>query len=293
MVVFKVLGSVHETEVFFCHAIAQKIASSLEDCKVTMEVMFEVDFFIKMREMSKINSALIHHKASHIVFRDDKVIGDVKALTAMALKEYGILDAEVNNTILFNRLVRENSYDMMKARNRPVVYMKFANSGITRESFGVLQIELFSELCPKACENFKFLCEGVGIDPNVISYKNCRVHRIVKNGWIQTGDVIDGSGANSTAVLDLTEIVPDESFSVDFGFFAGGVVGFANDGSHSSGSQFFITMGPAEWMNKNFVGIGRVLQGFSTLRQLNIQPTSNQSPVGNLVIEDCGTTQIE
>mmetsp|Transcript_14228 Transcript_14228/g.23679 ORF Transcript_14228/g.23679 Transcript_14228/m.23679 type:complete len:298 (+) Transcript_14228:85-978(+) len=294
MVVLKIIGSVHETEFFFCEALAQKIAASIEECTVVTDMMFEVDYLVKMNEMKKDNHALMYYKASHIIFRDNEIVGDAKAFTELALKEYNIADAEVNNTILYNRSVREHSYSMMNERgNRPVAFLEFTDFS-TKPSdtvkFGTIQVELFTELCPKACDNFMKLCEGVGKGPHAMHYKGCAVHRIVKDGWIQTGDIIDGSGANSAAVLDMTEIVPDESFSVDFGFFAGGVVGFANDGAHSSGSQFFITMGPCEWMNGNFVGIGRVLQGFQTLRNLNIQPTNNQRPSGNIIIESCGTT---
>lgn len=132
------------------------------------------------------------------------------------------------------------------------------------------------------------LCVGVGKEPNTLRYKLCPVHRIVKDGWIQTGDIIDGTGANSMAVLNDSGKVPDESFTADFGFAHGGMVGFANDGSHSSGSQFFITMGPCEWMNHNFVGVGKVLQGFQVLRTLNTLSTNNQKPVKNIIIEDCG-----
>jgi peptidyl-prolyl cis-trans isomerase-like 6 len=151
----------------------------------------------------------------------------------------------------------------------------------------------FNELCPQAVENFTKLCMGIGVGTDAKHYKGCPIHRLVKDGWIQCGDMVDGSGANSSAALDTSGAVPDESFTLDFGFFAGGVVGFANEGAHSSGSQFFITMGPCEWMNHNFVGVGRVLQGFHVLRSLNQLATSNQRPVKNVTIQSCGITPID
>eukprot|EP01037_Dinobryon_pediforme_P046368 gene46368-59593_t len=54
------------------------------------------------------------------------------------------------------------------------------------------------------------------------------------------------------------------------------VVGYANSGPHCNGSQFFITLGPCDWMNQKFVGFGRVIQGFSALKTLNSLRTSNQ-----------------
>ena len=78
---------------------------------------------------------------------------------------------------------------------------------------------------------------------------------------------------------------------MDFGFHAGGIIGFANSGSHSNGSQFFITMGPCEWMNHNYVGIGRILQGYDVITTLNLVNTSNQRPVKAITIQNCGVTQ--
>ena len=119
-------------------------------------------------------------------------------------------------------------------------------------------------------------------------YVNSPVHRVVRNGWFQCGDIVDGSGANSIAAMDKSGAVADESFSVDFGFPPGGIVGFANSGPHSNGSQFFVTSGPCPWMNHNFVGFGRVVQGFSTLRTINAAPTSNERPTLNIVVGSCG-----
>jgi peptidyl-prolyl cis-trans isomerase-like 6 len=156
----------------------------------------------------------------------------------------------------------------------------------------VLVFDRFTELCPQAASNFLKLCEGAKIGDQLLQYKGSPIHRLVKDGWIQCGDLVDGSGANSSAVLDATQLVPDESFTLDFGFPAGGVVGFANSGSHSSGSQFFITMGPCEWMNHNYVGVGRLLQGFSVLRTLNQLATSNQRPVRSITVANCGVTPL-
>lgn len=155
-------------------------------------------------------------------------------------------------------------------------------------SYGASLFSRFKELCPQAVENFSRLCMGMGSGDHAMHYKGSPIHRLVKDGWLQCGDIVDGSGANSTAALETSDIVPDESFTLDFGFIPGGVVGFANSGSHTSGSQFFITTGPCEWMNHNFVGVGRIIQGFSVLRMLNQLPTANQRPVKNITIQSCG-----
>ena len=87
--------------------------------------------------------------------------------------------------------------------------------------------------------------------------------------------------------------IQDESFSLDFGLAVSGVVGYANSGPHSNGSQFFITLGPCDWMNQKFVGFGRVIQGFSALRLLSSLKTSNQVPDKNIFISACGIAPVE
>ena len=71
-----------------------------------------------------------------------------------------------------------------------------------------------------------------------------------------------------------------------------GAVAMANAGPNTNGSQFFITTGPCEWMNHNYVGVGRLLQGFSVLRTLNQLATSNQRPVKNITVANCGVTPL-
>lgn len=145
------------------------------------------------------------------------------------------------------------------------------------------------DMCPRAVDNFVALCEGHrDAETNkLFKYQNTPVHRIVKNGWIQTGDFIDGSGKNSLAVVDPSGVFSDESYSVDFGFPRGGILGYANEGTHSNRSQFFVTLGPCAWMNNKFVGFARVVQGFHVLAKLNAIPCSNQVPSRTVKIGAC------
>ena len=113
------------------------------------------------------------------------------------------------------------------------------------------------------------------------------MHRKVQNGWIQLGDVVDGSGANSIAALEEGS-VRDESFSVSFDDQDGGIVGFCNSGPHSNGSQFFITLGPCPWMDYKFVGIGKVIHGEKVMKAIKEIETRNQVPENKIEIIDAG-----
>ncbi|EMP38039.1 Peptidyl-prolyl cis-trans isomerase-like 6 [Chelonia mydas] len=67
------------------------------------------------------------------------------------------------------------------------VYLDIA---IQEQPTGTLLFELYSDMCPKTCENFRSLCTGEagtsrsGLE---LTYKESVFHRLVKNGWIQGG----------------------------------------------------------------------------------------------------------
>ena len=124
--------------------VLQKISSKV-DCKIEMNVMFEVDFLIKIHEFTKQHSKLMHHKGNSLVFRNGEPIGNTLAFIELAKTEYNIEDAEAANTVVYNRFVRETSERMLKERGHPVVYMEFADSGSKPSDaikLGVVQIEL-------------------------------------------------------------------------------------------------------------------------------------------------------
>lgn len=66
----------------------------------------------------------------------------------------------------------------------------------------MLILQLFSDVCPKTCENFRALCEGGVMSPSSgqeLTYKNSCFHRLVKPVWIQGGgafpNVLSKSGS--------------------------------------------------------------------------------------------------
>lgn len=213
-------------------------------------------------------------------------------LVDVAIRDYGIEDAEIANTMQFQREAKERSLDAIKATGHPTVYMEFFKTsqkeGEEDESFGKVVIELLDNICPEACDNFIKLCTGTcGSDGDVrLWYKDCPLHRLVANGWVQTGDIVDGSGSNSRSATG--EFIRDESFSVEFNSNIGGIVGYSSSGPHGNGSQFFITLGTCEWMNCTKVGFGRVIEGYTTLFKLNKTSCRNQRPDPRIYIGDCG-----
>eukprot|EP01038_Epipyxis_sp_PR26KG_P011777 gene11777-15758_t len=285
---FKIHGSISDFDSYFCEYLAKRISKIIgeESSSIDFILTTEFDFFAKLSILKKQYPAISHsYSKPHIVFRNDKLVGDITSLINIGAKEFEMEDADIPNTILINRYLREESYKVLSSIKNPIVYLDFVQNAASNKpiQFERIYIELLQDLCPKACENFILLCTGTNLN-----YAGSPIHRIVEGGWIQGGDIIDGSGKNSVSAYNEYDAVPDESFSVDFGNSFGGILGYANTGPHSNGSQFFITLGPCEWMNHKFVGFGKIIQGYSSIKQFNQIPTSNQVPTVQVVIGACG-----
>lgn len=72
----------------------------------------------------------------------------------------------------------------------------FFNPFFVEHSAGRIVLELFNDVCPKTCENFRSLCagdRGVGkVTGKPLTYKDVPFHRIVKDFIVQSGDFSSG-----------------------------------------------------------------------------------------------------
>ena len=234
---------------------------------------------------------LFGYSFCHICIRDGKVIGSLMDIVEIAITEFGIEDAEIANTMQFGKEAIAKTSEALARNGRPAVFLELfesSNNDREDEQFGKLVIELFDDICPTACSNFMKLCTGEAgeADGVTLNYRDCPFHRLVRDGWAQSGDIVDGSGNNSKSVFG--DFFEDESFSIEFGESRGGIVGYSNSAPHSNGSQFFITLGPCEWMNCTKVGFGRVVQGYDVLRKLNKGGCKNERPTPTIYIGSCG-----
>eukprot|EP00999_Lentomonas_sp_LEN2_P003100 NODE_951_length_1099_cov_178.760288_g907_i0.p1 GENE.NODE_951_length_1099_cov_178.760288_g907_i0~~NODE_951_length_1099_cov_178.760288_g907_i0.p1 ORF type:complete len:313 (+),score=33.97 NODE_951_length_1099_cov_178.760288_g907_i0:148-1086(+) len=161
--------------------------------------------------------------------------------------------------------------------------------------------ELFTEKCPRTCENFRHLCVGdlaaindpaVSTKPINLSYKDSRIFRIVKDGWIQGGDIVNDQGNSGYSVYGKT--FPDECFEVPHD--CEGVLGMANNGPNTVGSQFYVSVGNMghSWMDRKYVAFGRVIEGMAVIRRIHELDTKpNQMPQVPVVITDCGELDLD
>jgi len=145
-------------------------------------------------------------------------------------------------------------------------------------SCGDIVVELEPKIAPLAVNSFVFLARQ-GFYDGVIS------HRIMPGFMFQAGDQTAGGGGDPGYRI-LRDEWPGEGFSYDRG-----VVAMANAGPSTTGSQFFIMLGPSS-LPPNYTVIGRVISGDEVLDNIDAipvaaRPGGEQSlPLEALYIED-------
>lgn len=103
--------------------------------------------------------------------------------------------------LLINMPKSEELVKLVKGqRSRCFFDIDFNNHPVGRIIF-----ELYNDLCPKTCENFRALCtgeKGYGAKTNKkLYYKNCPFHRVIKNFMIQSGDFSEGNGTGGECIF--------------------------------------------------------------------------------------------
>jgi peptidyl-prolyl cis-trans isomerase B (cyclophilin B) len=178
---------------------------------------------------------------------------------------------------------------------QPAVDMKFdapQDVGLTNPvtvslntSCGTIDISMDPSATPETVNSFVFLAESGYFDGTVS-------HRIVPGFMMQAGDpTAPGLGGPGYTVPDE---YPDEPA------YTRGTVAMANAGPGTTGSQFFILFGDAEWLPPTFTIIGTVVDGFDTLDRIEQIPLgsspngpdpSPSTPLESLYIESVTVTR--
>lgn len=127
---------------------------------------------------------------------------------------------------------------------------------------GDLTLELFADQAPLAVNNFVFLARQGW-------YDGVTFHRVLPGFMAQAGDP-SGTGYGGPGYAFDNEIT-------DLKFDSPGVLGMANAGPGSNGSQFFITYAAAPHLDGGFTIFGRLVSGFETLQKLT--PRDPSQPV--------------
>lgn len=153
-----------------------------------------------------------------------------------------------------------------ETEGRSYVQLEISQGGARAEK---VLIELFDDVCPKTCENFRQLCVGYKrkADQKLISYVNTDIDRVVKGKFVQGGDIRKLFGMpGSFSMFDEGEF-PDESFAKKHD--EPGLIGMClrTGYANTNECQFYITLNaPLKFMDNKNVIFGRIVNGMRTIK---------------------------
>ena len=144
---------------------------------------------------------------------------------------------------------------------------------VLETNLGVVEVKLFTDVAPKACENFMKL-----IAKNY--YNGVIFHRVIKSFMVQCGDPT-GTGAGGESIWGKP--FADEC-SAKLKFDRPGLLAMANRGPNTNGSQFFITTAATPWLNMKHTIFGEVTKGYEIVQKIEQARTMQDRPIEQIKI---------
>ena len=126
-------------------------------------------------------------------------------------------------------------------------------------SMGKMKAKLYDDKAPKTAKNFRDLVEKGFYDGTIF-------HRVIKGFMIQGGDPT-GTGTGGPGYKISDEFGPGLKHDRK------GLLSMANAGPNTGGSQFFITLAPAPWLDGKHAIFGEVIEGVDVLDKIGTTPT--------------------
>ena len=171
------------------------------------------------------------------------------------------------NLLGINYNIKGNVADLKYDTENPVVAMHI-------ENYGSIVMELYPSVAPNTVNNFISLVKSGFYDNNTF-------HRLDKGFVLQGGDPTGTGGGGPGYTID-------GEFSTN---------GFENDLSHekwvismgrqsvdpnSAGSQFFICIEDATYLDGNYAAFGKVIDGFSVIEKIEEEEETIGDETGTL-----------
>jgi len=203
--------------------------------------------------------------------------------------DFNTIGLNATPTILLNG--RPWSYDWSASTLGMVIeVMKYENKGLATEcppwvidtskqytatiktEKGDIVIELYDDEAPLTVNAFVYLArQGF--------YDGVTFHRVDYSFVAQAGDP-SGTGISGPGFEYRNEISDKLTFA------EAGMVGMANSGADTNGSQFFITYVPATQLDGSYTIFGKVIEGMDVLKSLTERDTQTNpdAPAGDKII---------
>lgn len=258
------------------------------EVKATIHQLFETQWEELQKEIKATKKGKFHyHKGSYIVYvNEDEYLGDYKGLETWALMNYRYSDN--SNTIIYKRKAAlEFKKAINDSKGRSYCFMEIR---IGEEIPQKVLFELFTDIAPDSCENFRKLCGGTFTNQKgeKLTYKNTEFHRIVKGAFVQGGD-LSKLGITKLGQSIFDGYFPDETFEMKHNQV--GLLGYCKKSGlkYSNECQFYVTTGaPLSFMDNKYVVFGRVIQGMRAFRKMEKMDSLNERPKDKIEISNCG-----
>lgn len=141
-------------------------------------------------------------------------------------------------------------------------------SAVMKTDRGDVTIALLTDVAPATVNNFVFLArEGF--------YDGLTFHRVIP-GFVAQGGDPTGSGRGGPGYRFKDELSPTP--------FVQGIVGMANAGPNTNGSQFYLMLGDAPHLTGRYTAFGQVTAGMEAVLALRPRDPERDPEPGDKII---------
>lgn len=259
----------HQDPLFQAYRVAAEyLAESKLNVTCSVEGYFETQYEQRLKAITRQYGAFIQSKSRDpLIFAetdDEKVLYFLnnQRFFDWAFKRFKYEDK--TRQIFYKRIGNKAMQSVMSETGRTYCALAFSIGDSPPE---MVHLELFDEECPNLCANFIKLLESPKFDGS-------HIHRVKTGAWVQGGDLVDGSGSHSEAASG--ELLRDESFK--FLHDRAGLLGMANCGKDTNGSQFYITVKELNFLDGQSVIFGRVISGMRVILRISKVATMSERP---------------
>ena len=260
-------------------------SSSTQDIvSITSRTYLEAEYEKEIKNLSlEYKGAYISHSESVLVYKNKGYyIGGLREFTAYAKDQLGY--TESISPAFFQSVASKAINEEFKAHSGRFVFMDLKIGDESKEQRIILELD--EKKCPLTTTNFISLCNG---ESGLLHYMGSIIHRVIRDGYIQGGDIVSSSGADGKSIYG--DFFRDECFEITFD--EPGVIAMCHgNGDHTNSSQFMITVEPLPWMNKQAVAFGKVVKGMDAIREISKLPTLNDRPTDEVKIVNCGEVDL-
>ena len=203
-------------------------------------------------------------------------------VSVLILQDDSLFQATPSNTQMFFQDSR--SYNTLAN----VTHICFFDISIDEIPKGRIEIGLFGNVVPITTRNFKELCQGTnGLSPITgynLTYNNTFFHKIYPGAYTEAGDIHFMRGEGGESIYGFS--FPDENFKILHNVPY--LVAMAAKQANNNTSTFYITFSPLHHMDYRHVIFGQVIDGFETLKAIELVGSPDGYPRGQVKITNSG-----